>query len=57
MKLKSPLKKLFSKKESWYLVIFLAVILKISLFPFRLGDYNFYLEPWVNFIKNNGYTS
>jgi len=27
------------------------------MFPVKLGDYNFYLKPWIDFIKDNGYSS
>jgi Gpi18-like mannosyltransferase len=48
---------LSQKKESWMLIIGVGFILKLFLFPVRLGDYNTYLEPWINFIKQNGYLS
>lgn len=37
------------------IIIIVGIIIKISLFPFKLGDYNFYFEPWIEFIKSNGY--
>lgn len=43
------------KKETCIILICFGIIVKLALFPFKLGDYNFYLEPWINFIKNNGY--
>jgi len=43
------------KKSYLYTIILLGLIIKIMLFPFILGDYIVYFEPWVNFIKNNGY--
>jgi len=39
----------------WLAVVIIGLILKTLFFPIRLGDYNTYLEPWVEFIKNNGY--
>lgn len=43
------------KKNVLYAIILLGIALKLTLFPVRLGDYNVYLEPWVNFIKSHGY--
>jgi len=48
---------MFHKKQSWCFLICLGLIIKVAMFPVRLGDYNFYLEPWMNFIKANGYAS
>jgi len=39
----------------WLGIIIIGLILKIVFFPIRLGDYNTYLGPWVDFIKSNGY--
>jgi Gpi18-like mannosyltransferase len=47
--------KSFYNKKTWFVVIFLGLALKLALFPIKLGDYNIYLEPWINFIKTNGY--
>ncbi|MEI7502796.1 MAG: hypothetical protein WCJ61_05895 [Paludibacter sp.] len=43
------------KKEFCITIICIGIIVKLVLFPFKLGDYNVYLEPWINFIKNHGY--
>lgn len=44
------------KKETCITLICIGIIVKLALFPFKLGDYNVYFEPWINFIKNNGYS-
>ncbi len=45
-----------SKGRLYWLIIIIAVLLLKTLFlPIKLGDYNTYLGPWVEFIKNNGY--
>lgn len=44
------------KKETCIALICIGIILKLALFPFKLGDYNVYFEPWINFIKDNGYS-
>ena len=49
--------KLVSKKGVWIAFIFLGVLAKVILFPFASADYINFLEPWVNFIKENGYFS
>jgi len=48
---------LFLKKGSWLVLICFGIIIKLGMFPVKLGDYNFYLEPWMNFIKTHGYTA
>lgn len=39
------------------MIICLGFIIKLSMFPVKLGDYNVYLKPWIDFIKSNGYSS
>ena len=46
---------LFYRKEIWLIIMCIGIIMKLLLFPIKLGDYNFYLEPWIKFIKENGY--
>ena len=48
---------LIYNKNSWIAIIFIGLVVKLLMFPVRLGDYNFYLEPWMNFIKSHGYAS
>lgn len=43
------------KKECWLVLICAGVIIKAILLPVKTGDYNFFLEPWINFIKAHGY--
>jgi Predicted integral membrane protein len=50
-------RKFFLKKESWMILICVGLLIKIAMFPVKLGDYNFYLAPWINFIKTHGYAS
>lgn len=38
----------------WVVGIFLAVILRLSLFDFESEDYSIYLGPWYDFIVSNG---
>lgn len=38
----------------WGVGIFLAVILRLSVFDFESGDYRLYLSRWYNFIVNYG---
>lgn len=38
-----------------YTIILVGILFKVLLFPVKLGDYNVYLEPWINFIKSHGY--
>lgn len=38
-----------------YTIILAGILFKLLLFPVKLGDYNVYLEPWINFIKSHGY--
>ncbi len=45
-----------SKKGIWIGLIIIGLIIKLVAFPIRLGDYNEFLEPWVNFIKAHGYS-
>ena len=45
------------KKEGWMIFICLGLLLKMGMLPIKTGDYNLYLEPWLNFIKTHGYTS
>jgi len=49
--------KYLNRKEIWTIIICIGLIIKISMFSVKLGDYNFYLKPWIDFIKNNGYCS
>lgn len=53
--IESILQFLLRNKALLYGVILMTILLKILLFPVRLGDYNFYLEPWINFIKTHNY--
>ncbi len=57
LKCKESIITLFNKKESWSVLICLGLIIKLAMFPVKLGDYNFYLEPWMHFIKTHGYAS
>lgn len=41
----------------WSVIIAIGILLKLLVFPVRLGDYNSYLLPWINFIKSHGYFS
>lgn len=57
MTAKSKADYFLNKKESWILIIFIGFLFKLLLFPVKLGDYNFYLKPWIDFIKANGFTA
>lgn len=57
MKIKDKIINLAQNRRILIAVIILGIIAKLFLYPIRLGDYNVYLEPWVNFIKQNGYFS
>ena len=57
LKYKELATNLFFQKESWVVLICFGLIIKFVMFPVKLGDYNFYLEPWMNFIKTHGYTA
>lgn len=46
---------LLKNKALLYGLILMTLLFKILLFPVKLGDYNFYLEPWMNFIKTHNY--
>lgn len=37
------------------LLFFLSLLVRLFLLPVANGDYNYYLEPWVEFIKAHGY--
>ena len=47
------------KKKFWQLLIIFGILLKLALLPYRAypGDFSTFLEPWINFIKENGYFS
>lgn len=47
--------RLLYKKECWIIIICIGFICKLFFFPFRSGDYNFYLKPWIDFIIENKY--
>lgn len=49
--------KYLNRRETWIIIICIGLIIKLSMFSVKLGDYNFYLKPWIDFIKNNGYSS
>lgn len=45
------------KTYFWIALIFVGILVKLILFPFKTGDYEFFLLPWVNFIKEHAYFS
>lgn len=49
--------KLFRNPYFWIGWIVAGLIIKLALFPVRTGDFIFFLEPWINFIKTHGYAS
>ena len=51
------LKQILYKKVTWITLILLGIIAKFILFPAITGDYIYFLEPWTQFIKENGYFS
>ena len=55
IKFKNNVFYLLQRKECWIILIGIGLICKLLLFPVRLGDYNFYLKPWIDFITENGY--
>ncbi|MDD4427239.1 MAG: hypothetical protein PHG64_02460 [Paludibacter sp.] len=49
--------KKLNKREFWFIVILSGFFFKFLLLPFRSGDFNFFLNPWMDFISSNGYFS
>ena len=48
---------LFRNKKFLALLILFGIVVKLCMLPFypQPGDYTFFLLPWVEFIKSNGY--
>lgn len=46
---------IFNHKKYLIAIIIIGFITKLTMLPIRLGDYNEFLEPWINFITANGY--
>jgi hypothetical protein len=44
----------FQKKSFWIAFIFAGILLKLALFPFETGDYQFFWLRWINFIQTHG---
>lgn len=55
--MKNKILNIIYSKAIWLSLIFLGIISKLLLFPIATGDYIHFLEPWINFIKENGYFS
>ncbi|MDD4993679.1 MAG: hypothetical protein PHR83_15765 [Paludibacter sp.] len=59
--MKAFIKKYIAKKlhqrSTWIALIVIGVLVKLTLFPVKTGDYVCFLEPWLNFIKSHGYAS
>lgn len=36
-------------------IILIGILIKIYLLPVKTGDFNVFLEPWINFIKSHGF--
>ena len=50
-------KEILSNKKTWIAIIIFGVICKLILFPVKTGDFNYFLAPWMEFIKTHGYFS
>src|ERR1035437_4804471 len=50
-------KEILSNKKTWIAIIIFGVICKLILFPVKTGDFNYFLAPWMVFIKTHGYFS
>jgi len=46
---------IFSNRIIWIGLIIIGLIIKIILLPIKTGDFNVFLEPWLEFIKAHGY--
>ena len=46
---------IFSNKIIWIGLIIFGLIIKFVLLPVKTGDFNVFLEPWLEFIKAHGY--
>lgn len=55
MNLKQKVEEILQLKKTYVLLFFFGLIFKLILFPVKTGDFVFFLEPWINFIKSHGY--
>jgi len=49
--------KILSNKNIWIALIIFGVICKLILLPVKTGDYIYFIDPWIGFIKTHGYFS
>ena len=52
---KPNFKTMLFQNKWWFILIAISIIARIILSPVRTGDYVFFLEPWMDFIKTHGY--
>ncbi len=57
LKILPVLQSLFRNKKFLALLIAMGLVIKLLILPFipELGDYTFFLKPWVEFIRSHGY--
>lgn len=47
--------RLSSSRRTWIFLAVAGLLLKLALFPIQTGDYDTFLKPWTDFIKENEY--
>jgi len=55
MNLNYKISSVLSNRIIWIGLIIIGLIIKIILLPIKTGDFNVFLEPWLEFIKAHGY--